>query len=106
VSGPAPLKVSYSGAKLTTQSKAAFYKWSIIVNTDTTVSTFYKGDFTFTQPGEYWVKVAAKDLATQSLATEFKITVTSPSDVRNPNVIGFETYPNPVLFQPYEKIKI
>ena len=96
-SGPAPHKISYSGTRLTTQNKAAFFKWSIIVNNDTTVSTYYNGDFTFTQPGEYLVKVAAKDLATQSLATEFKITVTAPSANKELINSTFNILPNPVL---------
>ena len=97
VTGSAPHTVSYSGAKLTTQNKAAFFKWSIIVNNDTTVSTFYKGDYTFTQPGEYLIKVAAKDLATQSIATEFKITVTGTSANNEFKNSTFNISPNPVL---------
>ncbi|MCX6307829.1 MAG: glycosyl hydrolase [Bacteroidia bacterium] len=97
LSGPAPHTISYSGAKLTTQNKAAFYKWSIIVNNDTTVSTFFNGEYTFTQPGEYVVKVTAKDLATQSLASEYKITVTAPSATIELKHSAFHVSPNPVL---------
>jgi hypothetical protein len=95
--GPAPHKISYSGTKLTTQNKAAFFKWSIIVNKDTTVSTNYNGDYTFAQPGEYLVKVLAKDLSTQSIATEFKITVTNPTAINELKNPSLNISPNPVF---------
>lgn len=96
LSGDAPLTVSMSGAKLTKESKEAFYRWYVFQGTDTLVSTWYNQEYTYTKPGTYRIQVRGRDYITRNTTKDFTITVTAPSGFINTTEKSVSIFPNPV----------
>ena len=94
--GNAPLTVTMTGAKLTKESKEAFYRWYNFQGTDTLVSTYFNEEFTYTNPGNYRIQVRGRDYASRITVKDFYIKVNAPSGFENTSSQGVSIYPNPI----------
>ncbi|MEI8084965.1 MAG: glycosyl hydrolase [Paludibacter sp.] len=94
--GNAPLTVKMTGAKLTKESKDAFYRWYNFQGTDTLVSTLYNDEFTYTKPGTYHIQVRGRDYISRNTTKTFNIVVNAPSGIENLSGSTFSIFPNPV----------
>jgi frataxin-like iron-binding protein CyaY len=94
--GSAPLTVNLLGAKQTTENKDAFYRWYMFQGADTLMSNFYQDQITYTQPGNYRIKVRGRDYVSRITTKEYSITVNTPSAVENVSISELSIFPNPI----------
>lgn len=96
LTGNAPLTVKMSGARLTKESRDAFYRWYVFQGADTLISTYYNQEYTYTSPGTYRIQVRGRDYISRNTTKEFTITVNSPAGLNHSSGAEVKVFPNPV----------
>ena len=96
LTGNAPLTVTMTGAKLTKENKAAYYRWSVFQDNYTLFSTNYKEQFTYTTPGTYRIQVRGRDYISRNTTKEYTITVNEPTGVDKTLLKSVSVFPNPL----------